>query len=421
MNLLSILKSFVNGKCDIAVLSPFNCIYTNLAIESYLINELTRMQQKGKHEYQLGNAAVLNNKLIFAYINTPSIVMGRNQNLFIEANLKHIKKYIIQQTDKHFESYLNELLDNKHIRIARRISGGGTVIHDRGNLNVCILTSSKEYNPSKNIDILGQFIYHLSNNKLTSYSAFADAYLKFSSKHDLCVNSQLTTQCNVNSTMPKYFKITGSAMKYSSVISLHHYTVLVNSDISKFPNLIFGSDKKVLFKEPIVSNSGQPRIKEYVGACNVNGFDSIKAIGVASIPNTVTTLSNLKLVPSAPCEGTCENKITTDITEQYLAFLVKETKGCVIKPDNSEIINSTEWRSILTLIDNYSSPEYILTSPPYSMYKTVHLCYMEHTKTVYLIVEIKLSINKNKLSKVDVNIKHGDTAVTEAPHIKLIG
>ena len=53
------------------------------------------------------------------YINDPSIIIGRNQNTIEEVN----------------QAYVEE----KGIRVVRRMSGGGAVYHDRGNFSFCFI------------------------------------------------------------------------------------------------------------------------------------------------------------------------------------------------------------------------------------------------------------------------------------------
>ncbi|MDX2431788.1 MAG: lipoate--protein ligase [Bacteroides sp.] len=58
------------------------------------------------------------------YRNRPSIVVGKHQNTLAEINLPYV--------------------DENGIIVVRRISGGGTVFHDMGNLNFAFITSGKE-------------------------------------------------------------------------------------------------------------------------------------------------------------------------------------------------------------------------------------------------------------------------------------
>lgn len=70
----------------------------NLAIETYLLKEKP-----------------LDEPMLLFYINEPSIIIGRNQNTIEEIN----KDYV----------------EEKGIHVVRRLSGGGAVYHDFGNLN----------------------------------------------------------------------------------------------------------------------------------------------------------------------------------------------------------------------------------------------------------------------------------------------
>lgn len=69
-------------------------------------------------EYVLRNLPMDEGYLLF-YINEPSIIIGRNQNTIEEIN----------------DDYVRE----KGIHVVRRLSGGGAVYHDLGNLNYSLL------------------------------------------------------------------------------------------------------------------------------------------------------------------------------------------------------------------------------------------------------------------------------------------
>ncbi len=71
-------------------------------------------------EYALRNFSAKNDYLLF-YINEPSIIIGRNQNTLEEVNHKYVEDH--------------------NIHIVRRISGGGAVYHDFGNLNFSFITN----------------------------------------------------------------------------------------------------------------------------------------------------------------------------------------------------------------------------------------------------------------------------------------
>lgn len=83
----------------------------NLALEEYCLLNLP-MQQR----------------YLLLYVNAPAIVIGKHQNAFQEIN--------------------THLVQTHQLPVLRRISGGGTVFHDLGNLNFSFIQpySSKEFN-----------------------------------------------------------------------------------------------------------------------------------------------------------------------------------------------------------------------------------------------------------------------------------
>jgi lipoate-protein ligase A len=79
----------------------------NLALEEYLLRQ-----------------SEIAEPILLLYTNRPSVIVGRNQN-------------ILEETDP---SYLQQ----HEIPVIRRLSGGGAVYHDWGNLNYSFITTGKE-------------------------------------------------------------------------------------------------------------------------------------------------------------------------------------------------------------------------------------------------------------------------------------
>lgn len=75
----------------------------NLAIEEYAVKHLD-----------------INESYLLFYINEPSIIIGKNQNTIEEINVDYI--------------------EDQGIHVVRRLSGGGAVYHDLGNLNFSFIT-----------------------------------------------------------------------------------------------------------------------------------------------------------------------------------------------------------------------------------------------------------------------------------------
>lgn len=79
------------------ITSPSHNAFFNIASEEYLL-----------HRFPTEDIFLL-------YVNSPSIIVGKFQNTLAEINLDYVKE--------------------KEIKVVRRMSGGGTVYHDLGNLN----------------------------------------------------------------------------------------------------------------------------------------------------------------------------------------------------------------------------------------------------------------------------------------------
>ena len=89
----------------LCISSPSNDPFFNLASEEYLLK-------------------CFQEDVFLLYRNEPSIVVGKHQNTLAEINYPFVQE--------------------KGIIVARRISGGGTVFHDLGNLNFAFMSCGKE-------------------------------------------------------------------------------------------------------------------------------------------------------------------------------------------------------------------------------------------------------------------------------------
>ncbi|KAF4529404.1 hypothetical protein B566_EDAN003499 [Ephemera danica] len=99
-------------------ISQSNDIFANLALEDWLY----RHSDFSKH------------RVLLLWRNTPCVVIGRHQNPWREAQV-------------------GALAENK-VALARRNSGGGTVYHDEGNLNLSFFTPREAYNRKTNLRII---------------------------------------------------------------------------------------------------------------------------------------------------------------------------------------------------------------------------------------------------------------------------
>ncbi len=154
----------------LCILSPNTNPYFNLASEEYLL--------KGFQE-----------DVFLLYRNTPSIVVGKHQNTLAEINLPFVQEH--------------------EILVARRISGGGTVFHDLGNLNFAFFTSGKE-------------------GELVDYKRATLPII--GALKEMGVEARLGKR---NELLLKGLKISGTASHVFKHRVLHHGTLLFSSEMSK--------------------------------------------------------------------------------------------------------------------------------------------------------------------------------------------
>lgn len=64
-------------------------------------------------------------EILILYVNTPSVIIGRNQNPLEEVDVDYTERM--------------------GIPVLRRMSGGGSVFHDTGNLNFCFITPQSRH------------------------------------------------------------------------------------------------------------------------------------------------------------------------------------------------------------------------------------------------------------------------------------
>jgi len=143
----------------------------NLALEEYAVRHLDMT-----HEYAL------------LYVNSPCIIIGRHQNAFEEINYPYILK--------------------NNFPVYRRISGGGTVYHDSGNLNF-------------------SFITRYDKKKFNNYAYFNRTILE--TLHSLHVPAELNQR---NDIVIGGKKISGNAQFTSLNRMVSHGTLLFKADLT---------------------------------------------------------------------------------------------------------------------------------------------------------------------------------------------
>ncbi len=151
------------------ILSKNHDPYWNLALEEYLMDTATGRTPS----------------LLF-WRSKPSVIIGKNQNPWRECNLCAIRKY--------------------GACLARRLSGGGAVYHDRGNLNYAFILERTAYNEKRQFGVIQRALKGLG------------------------IETQIM---NRNSLMAGDYKISGNAFCFRKESAMHHGTILVDSDLDR--------------------------------------------------------------------------------------------------------------------------------------------------------------------------------------------
>jgi len=148
--------------------SPHTDPYYNLALEEYLL-------RYGEQDFFL------------LWRSCPAVVVGKHQNALAEVNYRFITE--------------------KNVLLARRLSGGGTVFHDQGNLNF-------------------SYIMHGESGKLVDFGRFMKPVTDF-----LNTLGIQATQGPGNEILVGGMKVSGNAEHVHKNRVLHHGTLLYLADL----------------------------------------------------------------------------------------------------------------------------------------------------------------------------------------------
>ncbi len=137
-------------------------------------------------EYALKNLNINETYLLF-YINEPSIIIGKNQNTIEEINTEYV--------------------ESNGIHVVRRLSGGGAVYHDKGNLNFSFITKD-------------------DGDSFHNFRKFTEPVVK--ALQSLGVNAELSGR---NDLLAEGRKISGNAQFSTKGRMFSHGTLLFDSEM----------------------------------------------------------------------------------------------------------------------------------------------------------------------------------------------
>ncbi|MCJ1389398.1 Biotin/lipoate A/B protein ligase [Xylographa bjoerkii] len=238
-------SSFINRVQDTALkyqiyTSKSSNPFLNLSIEHFLLQK-----------------SPADSTILFFYIDRPSVVIGRNQNPWLEADLRLLangSKLKAWATDGSLKN------DHATIDIVRRRSGGGAVFHDHGNVNYCVICPTPDFTRDKHVEMVVKAIRQ------------ENPRARVNDRHDIVLdqgqpdeNGSQLDSADVHKTkfqtdVQQALKVSGSAYKLTRTRSLHHGTCLLDS-----PNLTELSQFLKSPARPFLKARGVDSVRSPVG------------------------------------------------------------------------------------------------------------------------------------------------------------
>ena len=189
--------------------------FLNLSVENYLLR-----------------SSPPHSTILFLYVNSPCVVIGRNQNPWLEVDLSLIKRPRTGEFQSEGGRPLK--MPPKNVKLVRRRSGGGAVFHDDGNVNYCVICPTANFTRDKHAEMV------------TSAIRKRNLRARVNERHDIVLDQgelleetdrpdtddMHRTMFHPNSRENTPLKVSGSAYKMIRQRCLHHGTCLLAS-----PNL----------------------------------------------------------------------------------------------------------------------------------------------------------------------------------------
>ncbi len=230
------------------IINDSNNAHYNLAAEEYLIDNFDE-------------------DIVMLWRNDNTVVVGKNQNTIEEIDSRYVAEH--------------------GISVVRRLTGGGAVFHDMGNVNYTIIQSYQE----------GLF---------SNYAYFTETVRDF--LQELGVNATLSGR---NDLMIDGKKFSGNAQCVRKGRMMHHGTLMFSSDVKDISGALTPNQKKTESKGVKSVQSHVTNISSHLPECKGRSMDREKTDSAMDVEEFMDRLYHyfLRRFPEAvPYELTQEDK-----------------------------------------------------------------------------------------------------------------
>ena len=219
----------------------------------YIINTSTNPKYNlALEEYVLKN---LEGEFFFLWQNEPTIVIGKHQNTIAEINSIYVEK--------------------NNIHVVRRMSGGGAVYHDLGNINFSFIQEKKD---------ISEFDFSFFTKPIVEVLKLLGIKAEFNSRNDLALDGR---------------KFSGNAQYLYKKRILHHGTLLFDSEIEELVKSLKVSKDKIESKGLKSIRSRVTNIKEHIDEkSDIKEVKSFEEVLLNYMKDQIAGFSEYKLTKS---------------------------------------------------------------------------------------------------------------------------
>lgn len=207
-------------------------VYTSLSHDPYVNLSI---------EHHLLTNSHPDSRILLLYTNRPSVIIGRNQNPWLEVNLPLLAR--IRDEPGTASNWRDGPVD-----LVRRRSGGGAVFHDSGNVNFSVICPPADFDRDRHALMV-----------VRALKALGRENTRVNERHDIVMDLPATSGSDSSSNSNAVRKTSGSAYKLTRLRALHHGTCLLQSPNLKQISPILRSPAA-----PFITALGSPSVRSPV-------------------------------------------------------------------------------------------------------------------------------------------------------------